>query len=646
MDFGHADGGHRLRPGRSRRISVIRSITFPKAPGSRWSSRPIFARRGVITSIAWKTGAGIYSVEASFERLIRFPSIAISTLAADSLETTCHMRIESIERFSGELTKVKAELESAAAGEHVLIACHNAAEVERLGEVFSDTELAGTGRLHLTEGRIRAGFHLIDARTLVIGDHELFARAEVRRPVTRRRYESRAIDSFLDLNEGDLVVHVNHGIARYRGLHFVDQSAEHAEETLLLEFAEGTKLYVPIAKIDLVQKYVGGGKAEPALSKMGSSTWEKRKKRVADGRRRPGPGADRHPGPARAREGFAFPAQNSHWVAEFEAAFPYEETPDQLSAIEAVKRDMSQGKPMDRLICGDVGYGKTEVAIRGAFRAVDSGKQVAVLVPTTILAEQHHRSFGARMAEFPFVIEVVNRFRPKAEIREVLKRAGEGKVDILIGTHRILQKDVAFKDLGLVIIDEEQRFGVEDKEWLKTLRTTVDVLTLSATPIPRTLHMSLLGIRDISNLETPPPDRKAIETRVCRFDREIVKRAIHRELNRDGQIYFVHNRVYDITTIADTRSIDRARGQDRNRPRPDVRRRARAHDDELHPPAVRHPGRHDDHRERPGYPQRQHHLHQRGRQVRSGRPPSAPRPGRPVQASCLCVPACSSRIGR
>ena len=206
---------------------------------------------------------------------------------------------------------------------------------------------------------------------------------------------------------------------------------------------------------------------------------------------------------------------------------------------------------MDRLICGDVGYGKTEIAIRAAFKAVDAGKQVGVLVPTTILAEQHHRSFSARMGEFPFVIEVVNRFRPRAEIREVLKRASTGGVDILIGTHRILQKDVAFKDLGLVIIDEEQRFGVEDKEWLKTFRSTVDVLTLSATPIPRTLHMSLLGIRDISNLETPPPDRKAIETRITRFDAETIKRAIHRELNRDGQIYFVHNRIYDIESVAD-----------------------------------------------------------------------------------------------
>ncbi|MFI5455146.1 MAG: transcription-repair coupling factor [Isosphaerales bacterium] len=494
---------------------------------------------------------GHFTVEQSFERLIRFPSIAVSTLAADSLETTCHLRIETIERFSGELTKVKAELDSAAAGESVLIACHNAAEVERLGEVFSDTELARSSRLQLTVGRVRAGFHLIDARTLVIGDHELFARAEVRRPVSGRRYESRAIDSFLDLNEGDLVVHVNHGIARYCGLHFVDQSAEHAEETLLLEFAEGTKLFVPIAKIDLVQKYVGGGKGEPALSKMGSSTWEKRKKRVAEAVVDLAQELIDIQAQRANRPGFAFPAEDTHWVAEFEAAFPYEETPDQLRAIESVKHDMAQGKPMDRLICGDVGYGKTEVALRAAFKAVDAGKQVAVLVPTTILAEQHHRSFSARMAEFPFVIEVVNRFRPKPEIRAVLKRAGEGGVDILIGTHRILQKDVAFKDLGLVVIDEEQRFGVEDKEWLKTLRTTVDVLTLSATPIPRTLHMSLLGIRDISNLETPPPDRKAIETRVTRFDREIVKRAIHRELNRDGQVYFVHNRVYDITIIAD-----------------------------------------------------------------------------------------------
>ena len=365
---------------------------------------------------------GLYSVESTFERLIRFPSIAVSTLAAESLEATCHLRIESVERFSGDLARVKAELDGAAAGDRVLIACHNAAEVERLGEVFSDTTLARQGRLHRAVGRIRAGFHLIDASTLVIADHELFARADIRRPVTRRRYESRAIDSFLDLNEGDLVVHVNHGIARYRGLQFVDQSAEHAEETLLLEFAEGTKLYVPIAKIDLVQKYVGGGKGAPVLSKIGSSTWEKRKKRVAEAVVDLAQELlDIHAQRA-SQPGFAYPAEDSHWMAEFEAAFPFEETPDQLTAIEATKHDMAEQKPMDRLICGDVGYGKTEIAIRAAFKAVDAGKQVAVLVPTTILAEQHHRSFSARMGEFPFHIEVVNRFRPRSEVREVLKR--------------------------------------------------------------------------------------------------------------------------------------------------------------------------------------------------------------------------------
>ena len=494
---------------------------------------------------------GLFTVESTLGKLYKRPSIAISTLSADSLEATCHLRIESIERFSGELTKVKAELDSASAGDRVLIACHNAGEVERLGEVFADTAIARTDRLQLTVGRVRAGFHMIDARTLVIGDHELFARADVRRPVTRRRYESRAIDSFLDLNEGDLVVHVNHGIARYRGLQMVDKTAEHAEETLLLEFAEGTKLFVPIAKIDLVQKYVGGGKADPALSKIGSSAWEKRKKRVADAVVDLAAELIDIQAARASQPGIAYPAEDSHWMAEFEAAFPYQETPDQITAIEAVKLDMAKSRPMDRLICGDVGYGKTEIAIRAAFKAVDAGKQVAVLVPTTILAEQHHRSFTQRMAEFPFTIEVLNRFRPKSEIKETLKRTASGGVDVLIGTHRIVQKDVSFKELGLVVIDEEQRFGVEDKEWLKSLRSTVDVLTLSATPIPRTLHMSLLGIRDISNLETPPPDRKAIETRIMRWDNETIKRAIHRELNRDGQVYFVHNRVYDIQTIAD-----------------------------------------------------------------------------------------------
>jgi transcription-repair coupling factor (superfamily II helicase) len=493
---------------------------------------------------------GLYPVEATFAHLLKRPSATLSTLTESSLETTCHLRIESVERFSGDLGKVKAELDSAANGDRILIACHNEAEVERLGEVFADTATARAGRLGLVVGRVRAGFRMIDADTLVVSDHELFDRADIRRVATRRRYESRAIDSFLDLNEGDLVVHVNHGIAVYRGLRLADRG-DYAEEQMLLEFAEGAKLYVPIAKVDLVQKYVGGGRAAPALSKIGTSAWEKRKKRVAEAVVDLAAELIDIQAKRASIPGHAFPAEDSHWMTEFEAAFPYEETPDQLSAIEALKVDMAEPKPMDRLICGDVGYGKTEVAMRAAFKAVDGGRQVAVLVPTTVLAEQHYRTFTKRIAEFPFSIEVVNRFRPRSEIRDVLKRTAAGAVDILIGTHRLVQKDVAFKDLGLVVIDEEQRFGVEDKEWLKNLRATVDILTLSATPIPRTLHMSLLGIRDISNLETPPPDRKAIETRITRWDDEMIRRAIHRELNRDGQVYFVHNRVYDIQSVAD-----------------------------------------------------------------------------------------------
>jgi transcription-repair coupling factor (superfamily II helicase) len=247
--------------------------------------------------------------------------------------------------------------------------------------------------------------------------------------------------------------------------------------------------------------------------------------------------------------GFAFPP-DSDWQTEFEAAFPYQETPDQLSAVAEIKADLEKPKPMDRLLCGDVGYGKTEVAIRAAFKAIDNGKQVAVLVPTTVLAEQHYRTFSQRLAEYPFVVEAVSRFRSPAKQKEILKRVAAGEVDVVIGTHRLVSEDVKFKDLGLVVIDEEQRFGVEHKEKLKRLRATVHVLTMSATPIPRTLHQALLGIREISNLETPPPDRLPVETRIIRWDDQLIRHAIHREMNRDGQVYFVHNRVHDIKDVA------------------------------------------------------------------------------------------------
>ncbi|GIW87238.1 MAG: transcription-repair-coupling factor [Isosphaeraceae bacterium] len=493
---------------------------------------------------------GLFSPEGALSPLLKHPSITLSALASVSQEQTCQLRVESVERFSGELARVREELDAIAADERVLIACHNHAEAERLAEVLAETTVCRSGRLTLAVGQVRAGFRLVDAAIAVVPDSELLLRIESRPTTTRRRYESRAIESFLDLNEGDLVVHVSHGIARYRGLQLADLGPDHSEEQLVLEFAEGVRLFVPIAKINLVQKYVGGGRSAPSLSKLGSTVWDKRKARVAEAVVDVAAELLEIQAQRASQPGFAFPAEDSHWVREFENAFPFQETPDQLAAIAAIKSDMASTRPMDRLLCGDVGFGKTEVAMRAAFRAVDAGKQVAVLVPTTVLAEQHYRTFSARMAEFPFQIAVVNRFHPQAQIRQILRATAAGQVDILIGTHRILQRDVRFKDLALVIIDEEQRFGVEDKEWLKSLRATVDVLTLTATPIPRTLHMALLGIRDISNLETPPLDRKAIETRIARWDDDLIRRAILRELNRDGQVYFVHNRVYDIDQLA------------------------------------------------------------------------------------------------
>ncbi len=505
---------------------------------------------------------GCLNVEGALKQVLQFPSIYVGGIAADSLETTCHLRIESIERFSGELGRVKRELDDSARLDQVLVACHNDAEAKRLGEVFADSELGRSGRLHLDVGQVRAGFRIVAAISetistqqsaisnslLVLSDHELFHRESVRRPATRRRYESRAIDSFLDLDASDLVVHLTHGIGVYRGMEMLEKRGQ-IEEHLVIEFAEGTKIFVPVSKIELVQKYVGGGKSSPTLSKIGSSSWERRKERAADAVMDVASEMIDLQAARQSQPGIAFPP-DSPWQTDFEAAFPYEETQDQLRAMDDIRADMSRSRPMDRLICGDVGYGKTELSMRAAFKAVDFGKQVAVLVPTTVLAEQHYRTFTGRMAEFPFVVDVLSRFKTKGEQRAILERLAAGQIDIIIGTHRLVQDDVAFHDLGLVIIDEEQRFGVENKEKLKTLRRTVDVLTLTATPIPRTLHMSLLGIRDISNLETPPQDRLAIETRISRFDDALVRNAIVRELNRDGQVYFVHNRVHSIQTIA------------------------------------------------------------------------------------------------
>jgi transcription-repair coupling factor (superfamily II helicase) len=523
---------------------------------------------------------GLFDVAAVLEKLLRFPSVTISAMPHASLETTCHLRIESVERFSGNVAQVREELDAVAQTERVLIACQNDAECHRLGEVLATGQLAQSQRLKLVTGHVRAGFRLVDAGVVVLGSQELFHRevlptgeSHPAAAAPKRRVESRAIDSFLELSEGDLVVHVSHGIARYHGMHMLSQesgvrSQESAgkrgtvltpdarlltpgQEHLLLEFRDGVFVYVPASKIDLVQKYVGSSQAEPELSKFGGTGWKNRKEKVEAAVMDLAAEMLQLQAVRAAQPSYSFPA-DSDWQKEFEASFPYRETPDQLTSLVEIKTDMERARPMDRLLCGDVGYGKTELAVRAAFKTIDNGKQVAVLVPTTVLAEQHYRTFSQRLAEYPFAVECLSRFRSGKEQKQIIERLAEGAVDVVIGTHRLVSKDVKFKDLGLVIIDEEQRFGVGHKEKLKQMRATVHILTLSATPIPRTLHMALLGIRDISNLETPPPDRLPIETRITRFDRQLIRHAILRELNREGQVYFVHNRVQNIGAVAGT----------------------------------------------------------------------------------------------
>jgi transcription-repair coupling factor (superfamily II helicase) len=488
----------------------------------------------------------MHDFSAVTREIFRFPSVAASAVAAGSMETTCRLMIESVERFSGDINKVRDELDDAGTGQEVFIVCQTEAEARRLGEIFAGTQLARQGHLHFPLGSLDNGFRLVPDRIVLLSSGELFRRTDLRR-VPRRRL-AKVIDSFLELREGDLVVHVSHGIARYRGLKLLDKNGQ-VEEHLALEFAGRTKLYVPSSKIGLVQKYVGGAKGRPRLAKLGGRIWGRQKERVEQSVNDLAAEMLDLQAARSSRPGIAFP-DDTEWQREFDASFLYNETPDQLSTIESIKQDMSQPRPMDRLLCGDVGYGKTEVAMRAAFKAVDAGFQVAVLVPTTVLCEQHRRTFGQRMAEFPFEIAALSRFATRGEQTKILERLEAGSVDIVIGTHRLAQPDVHFHNLGLVIIDEEQRFGVEVKERLKALRQLVDVLTMTATPIPRTLHMGLLGLRDISNLETPPEDRLAVETRVCRFEPELIRHAVLRELNRNGQIFFVHNRVEDIENVA------------------------------------------------------------------------------------------------
>jgi transcription-repair coupling factor (superfamily II helicase) len=495
--------------------------------------------------------------------------------------------IQSAQKFETEAKKALAELAELATTHGITVFCENEGEQKRFSELLDQDQPGLRQKLDIPIGYLHHGFVWDeggggDAGTrgrgdaerdgqgsskpaasfpasprlrvpaslplALLGHHELFHRYEQRRRVTKV-IASRPVDSFLDLKVGDYVVHVAHGIAKFMGMHTINKDG-HSEEYLSLRFAENATLHVPAARVNLIQKYIGGFSGHPQLSRLGSGVWEKQKAKVAEAVMDMAAELLDIQAARAAQPGVAYPP-DTEWQKEFEAEFPYEPTPDQVVAAEEIKQDMTRTRPMDRLLCGDVGYGKTEMAMRAAFKAIEYGKQVAVLVPTTVLAEQHYRSFKERMANYPFQVESISRFKTTKQQKDTIQRLNKGEVDVLIGTHRLISKDVKFPDLGLVVIDEEQRFGVTHKERLKQMRKTVDVLTMSATPIPRTLHMSMLGLRDISSLTTAPQDRRSIVTEVMAFDRQRVKLAILRELQREGQVYFVHNRVSNILEIAD-----------------------------------------------------------------------------------------------
>lgn len=505
--------------------------------------------------------------------------------------------VRPLPELSRDASQAVGELAHLALGEtgsppsQVLVCCQNAGELSRLRELLTSFAPQAAQRIDSRELYLHRGFVLErdgEPDVCLVPYHELLHRYESRgRGATRTVAgapvrSARAIDAFLEFGEGDFVVHRDHGIAVFRGLVTmkprdvkrdvpvvlpsdrpskskkdrrrpgadVPDPDEGLEEYLALEFAGQSKLYVPASTIDQVQKYVGGMRGAPTLSALGGTRWKKQKEAVAESVKDLASELLRIRAARESLPGVRYP-QDTTWQTEFEAEFPFAETEDQLAALAQIKRDMASERPMDRLLCGDVGYGKTEVAIRAAFKAAEFGKQVAVLVPTTVLAEQHERTFRSRFADYPFKVASISRFKTTKEVNDTLAALRRGEVDVIIGTHRLLSKDVKFADLGLVIIDEEQRFGVEHKERLLSLRLTVDVLTLSATPIPRTLHMSMLGLRDISNLTTPPVDRRAVVTEVIPYNTRRIQQAIARELAREGQVFFVHNRVHNIRSVAD-----------------------------------------------------------------------------------------------
>lgn len=515
------------------------------------------------------------------ESLVQSPVIAIEQLGIEGGEEdpSEHMVLQAqpTTRFHGSVAAMTEEVARLAQeGKRVIFAVSSTGEVERLADVFNEYNLSfrigsrtpkpgmevfvdessyfseEVETTTIVKAYIPEGVVLREANLVLFGSRDLFDEPEVSiaRPQRQKSKVSAFLSDFRDLAVGDYVVHVEHGIGQYQGLKEVPQEDGGTAEFMVLEYAEGARLYVPLTRLDLVQKYRSSEGVKPVLNRLGTQQWQKTKARVKKAMKDMAEELLKLYAARKTAQGHAF-APDTEWQREFEDAFEFSETEDQMNAILDVKHDMEAPTPMDRLLCGDVGYGKTEVAMRAAFKAVNDNRQVAVLAPTTVLAFQHYNTFRRRLAAFPIKIEMLSRFRTPKQQKETLGRIESGGVDIVIGTHRVLSKDVKFADLGLVVVDEEQRFGVRHKERLKQLRKEVDVLTMSATPIPRTLHMSLLGLRDMSVIETPPKDRMAIQTVVAAWDEKLIRSSIEKELERGGQVYFVHNRVESIYEIAE-----------------------------------------------------------------------------------------------
>ncbi|MDR0637149.1 MAG: transcription-repair coupling factor [Treponema sp.] len=464
--------------------------------------------------------------------------------------TRCSVASEPSRSFFGNINYLKEEFATLIQNSwRIFVAAESDVQARRIEELLSDfkagskqTKLKGQA-LTIMPHPLSAGFSLPDIKLIVIEENEIFGRRK-RVPHSLKTAKSMAIDTFVELNPGDYVVHVNYGIGLFKGIERV-KVLGNERDYIKLEYQDAEVVFVPIEQVNLVQRYIGNQGTAPRLDKLGSKSWENRKRKVKKSVEDIAEQLITLYSKRKQVPGFAFP-RDTEWQTMFEAAFPYEETEDQLRCVEEIKADMENPHPMDRLVCGDVGYGKTEVAIRACFKAIMGGKQAAFLAPTTILAEQHFENFQERFTQFPVRIAMLSRFVEKSAVKKTLEAVKNGEIDLLVGTHRIIQKDVVFKNLGFMVIDEEQRFGVKDKERLKQFKTNVDCLTLSATPIPRTLHMSLLKIRDMSLLTTPPQNRRPIETVVEEYDEERVALAIRREVERGGQIFFLHNRIEDL----------------------------------------------------------------------------------------------------